>query len=190
MDDNTLFDIGSPRDFHESESQQQEALKILRLRPLTKLGFERDWPGSRLAPAIDILRNGWGFEIDGQGIRTDPYRLLNRFQSPTKVRCSQAIRDAYYKTEHWECVRDERYQFDNYRCVACTGKCHDELNCHHLTYSRLFGEKLDDLITVCTTHHKLIHDESLLKFPTGVDLWIAERLLGVATYSFKDWLLP
>lgn len=190
MDGNTLFYIGSPREFHESESQQQEALKILRFRPLTKGGFESDWPGSRLAPAIDILRNGWGFDIAGKGKKKDPYRLIDRQQSPTKVRCTKSIQDAYYETEHWLDIRELRYQQDNYRCVACTSTCHDSLECHHLTYSRLFGERLDDLITLCSTHHKLIHEESLMKFPTGVDLWIAERLLGVATYTFDDWLLP
>lgn len=185
-----LFDIGvGAREHNESESQQQEALKILRCRKLTKVSFERDWPGSRLAPAIDILRNGWGFEIAGAGTKDDPYWLMNPNQSPAKVRTTKAIQEAYYDSEHWSVKRAERYRLDNHRCVLCVGSCVDSLECHHIRYE-LFNERLDELMTVCAFHHKLIHDSCLLKFPTGVDTWIAERLMGVVAYPFEEWLLP
>ena len=137
-----FFDVGSSREFHESESQQHEALRILRVRKLTKCSFERDWPGSRLAPAIDMLKNGWGFEIYGHGTSQDPYWHFNPQQSPTKVRTTEKLKEAYYETKHWSEIRERRFEFDNYRCVLCTKACRSELNCHHVTY-QLFGESLD-----------------------------------------------
>jgi hypothetical protein len=187
-----LFDLGgSPRDFHESDSQQQEALAILRHRKLTKISFEQDWTknGSRLAPAIDILRNGWGFEIAGSGTTKDPYWMLNPKQWPSKVRTSDSLKLAYYETEHWKNIRERRFQFDDYRCVQCVGSCQDEIQCHHICYN-LFNESLDELVTVCRRHHELIHESSLLKFPTGISIDHAERLLGGKEFPFEKWLLP
>lgn len=187
----TFFDVESSRDFHESETQQQEALRILRSRKLTKKSFERDWAkdGARLAPAIDILRNGWGFDIDGDGSDRDPYWLLEPKQSPTRVRTTPRLKELYYESGHWTAIRESRFRHDSYRCVICVDACRDELECHHFRYS-LFAEKLDEVITVCAFHHQMIHDNCKLKFPTGVETWVAERLLGVVAYPFEEWLLP
>lgn len=186
---NFLFNVGSPREFHESQTQQQEALAILRHRKLTKVSFERDWPGSRLAPAIDMLKNGWGFEILGHGTQQDPYWLVNRQQSPRMVMTTDRLQAAYYASEHWEAIREQRFRFDNFRCLLCTGSCREELQCHHIRY-KLFAEPLDELMTVCVSHHEAMHDKSKLKFPTGMEVWVVERLTGVATYDFPEWLLP
>jgi len=187
--ENLLFEKETARGFHESDTQQQEALKILRHRKLTKLSFERDWPGGRLAPAIDILRNGWGFDIAGSGTVKDPYWMLNRGQWPQKVRVSEQLKQSYYETVHWQTVRESRFQVDNFRCVLCVSSCQSELQCHHLRYN-LFNEQLHELMTVCTVHHEMIHDSCLLKFPTGMDINHAERLLGGIEYPFEKWLLP
>jgi hypothetical protein len=184
-----FFDIGGARAFHESKTQQQEALAILRVRKLTKSSFEQDWPGSRLAPAIDKLRNGWGFDILGEGEDGDPYFLVNANQSPTKVATTRRMKELYYETEHWKRTRELRYRHDSYRCVLCVDSCRESLECHHITYN-LFAEKLDELMTVCVYHHKLIHEKAKLSFPTGLDLPVAERLLGLVAYPFEEWLLP
>lgn len=186
-----FFDIGGARAFHESETQQQEALAILRNRKLTKLSFEQDWKkdGSRLAPAINILRKDWGFNIAGSGTRKDPYWLLEPNQSPARVRTTEQMKALYYDSSHWSATRERRWQHDNYRCVLCVESCKDEIQCHHVTYN-LFNERLDELMTVCRSHHKIIHEDSRLIFPIGVDLWVAERLLGVVAYPFEEWLLP
>lgn len=185
-----LFNTG-PRCFHESDSQQQEALGILRHRKLTKVSFEKDWTknGSRLAPAIDILRNGWGFEIAGTGTVKDPYWMLTPNQWPSKVRVSEGLKEAYYNTQHWHNLREQRYSIDAYRCVVCVKSCRDELACHHIRYN-LFHESLEELMTVCREHHTMIHEHSLLKFPTGISIDHAERLLGGKEYPFPKWLLP
>jgi hypothetical protein len=191
MSQGMFFDTESVRAFHESESQQQEALAILRRRPLTKISFEQDWTknGSRLAPAIDALRNGWGFEIEGYGTTKKPYQLSNPNQSPTKVMATKRIQELYYESPHWSHIRESRWQKDNYRCVLCVGSCRDSIRCHHVKYN-LFGESLDEVMTVCERHHDMIHENCFLAFPKGVELWIAERLLGVVAYPFEEWLLP
>jgi hypothetical protein len=186
-----FFDVGTAREFHESESQQQEALSILRHRKLTKESFERDWrkDGSRLAPAINILRKGWGFDIGGNGTKKDPYWLQDPNQSPTRVRTTEQIKSLYYDSSHWLDIRERRFQNDNYRCVACVESCKDAIQCHHFKY-KLFSERLNELITVCDSCHEMMHEDSRLTFPIGVDLWVAERLLGVVSYPFEEWLLP
>jgi hypothetical protein len=191
MSQGTFFEIESARAFQESETKQQEALSILRHRKLTKLSFERDWSkdGCRLAPAIDILRNGWGFEIAGNGSKDDPYWLLNPDQSPAKVRTTSQLKDLYWECDHWAKIRDRRWQHDNFRCVLCVASCRDSIRCHHVVYN-LFNETLDQVMTVCEFHHKMIHAACFLKFPTGIETWIAERLLGVIAYPFEEWLLP
>lgn len=194
MHENFLFDPGyvSPRDFNESRTQCESALRCLRAGPLTKLRFEQaihKYSGCRLAPAIDILKNGWGFDITGTGTRKNPYRLTDRQQWPMKVQCTDAMKDAYYETEHWVKIRQQRWEHDNYRCVICPGLCESELQCHHICYS-LFDEHLGELITVCKDAHELIHDNCRLKFPTGVCVSHAEILLGVVQYAFEDWLKP
>jgi len=188
---NYLFDVGKAREIHESDTQQQEALLILRSRKLTKVSFEQDWSkdGSRLAPAINVLRKGWGFHIAGSGTKRDPYWLLEPKQSPTRIRTTVAIKDAYWDCDHWKEISKRRFENDNYRCVVCSGACHAELRCHHIVY-HLFKETLDQLMTVCEHHHEMIHKDSRLKFPIGIELWVAERLLEVVAYPFEEWLLP
>jgi hypothetical protein len=185
-----LFDTG-PRAFHESDSQQEEALAILRHRKLTKISFERDWTknGSRLAPAIDILRNGWGFDIAGTGTTKDPYWMLNPNQWPSKVRVGERLKEAYYNTQHWKDMREQRFAHDAYRCAICVESCKDGIQCHHIRYE-LFRESIDELLTVCCRHHEMIHEHCLLKFPTGISIDHAERLLGGKEYPFEKWILP
>jgi hypothetical protein len=106
-----------------------------------------------------------------------------------KVRVSEGLKVAYYDTQHWQEIREQRFKVDNYRCVACVDSCRDELQCHHFAYN-IFNEQLDELLTVCRKHHEMIHENCLLKFPTGISLDHAERLLGGKEYPFEKWLLP
>jgi len=134
MEQDLLFDIGTAREAFECESQQQEALAILRTRSLTKKSFELD-SGKRLAPAIDMLRNGWGFVIEGTGASTDPYQLTNPKQWPQKVKTTEQLKQLYYDSEHWAAVRKQRFEFDDYRCVCCIGLSIGEIQCHHVAYN-------------------------------------------------------
>ena len=182
--------FGSVRDaraYHESKTSCEHVLRLLRKASITKVGWERNRPGARIAPAIEVLRNGYGFGIGGDGSQRNPYFLLDRGQWPTKVRTSPAMESAYYETDHWKETRQRRYEHDGYRCVVCIGHNDCDLQCHHLVYN-LFAEKLEELITVCEQHHELIHENSRIGFPIGVPLPIADRLVGY--HEFEEWLKP
>lgn len=185
------FDFVAPsqdaREYHESKTQCGQVLSLLRRTPVTKTGWENRNPGGRIAPSIDILRNGYGFEIGGSGTAKEPYFLLDRRQWPTKVYTTKEIKLAYYETDHWAEIRSSRYEHDGYKCVACLGDNGQELVCHHIVYN-LFEESLDEVVTVCKFHHQLIHDNSYLSFPRGVSLAIADRLVGY--HEFEEWLKP
>ncbi len=186
-----LFDVGSyssARAFHECKDHQEAALLWLRLQELPKVVFEQQHSGARLAPVIERLRNGWGFDILGDGSRKKPYTMADRGQWPSKVQVTEEMKGSYYASEHWDSTRRKRFEFDNYSCVLCT-HVEPAQQVHHVKYN-LFSESTDELMSVCIMHHEMIHEESRIGFPIGVDVSIAEKLLGVPSYTFEDWLLP
>lgn len=184
-----LFDdmTREARAYHESETNCEEALRLLRKTNITKIGFERARPGARLAPAVHVLRKAFGFDIGGDGSKRDPYFLLNRKQWPQLAPVTEAMKSAYYDTSHWANIRDQRYEHDGYRCVLCVGSNDDDLQCHHICYE-IFNEQLIDLMTVCEWHHDRIHANSNLAFPMGIDLKYADRLAGYV--EFPEWVKP
>ena len=174
------------REFHERTLSQAWALTLLRGGPLTKLEFERDAKdGSRLAPTIDILRNAHGFYIDGDGSVKHPYRLVMPRQLPTLVKTQDKFKEAYYASEHWRSVRDRRLDLDGWRCVLCSSE--EDLEIHHTRY-RLFSERMEDVITFCSEHHRVIHDHSRISFPKGMTVEHVRRL-GFEP-EFEPWLIP
>lgn len=188
---NALFETGgfsSARAFHECTEHQVSALRWLRSQRLPKVAYEKQHKGARLAPAIEVLRNGWGFDIFGDGSIDNPYFLADKGQYPSRVRVTTQMESAYYASEHWAAMRTKRFEFDKYSCVLCT-VAEPAFCVHHVKYE-LFNESLDHLVSVCERHHQMIHDNSRIGFPIGCDVSIAEKLLGVASYSFPDWLLP
>ena len=62
----------------------------------------------------------------------------------------------YMKSERWQKVRARRIFKDRGMCFVC-GSRHN-LEVHHLHYRRLGREKLEDLITLCKTHHRMYHE--------------------------------
>lgn len=66
---------------------------------------------------------------------------------------------AYLKTEKWQKKRFERNKLDGFRCQMCgTAK---NLNVHHLTYENLGRESIYDLVTLCESCHKKVHEKDL-----------------------------
>lgn len=188
---NVLFDVGSfssAQAFHECKDHQRAALRWLRSQVLPKVSYEQQHVGARLAPVIERLRNGWGFEIQGDGSIKKPYALLDRNQYPTKVEVTAEMKSAYYASSHWDLTRRKRFEHDKYTCVMCV-HVEPAYVVHHATYN-LFRESIDELVSLCERHHEMIHDNSRIGFPIGVDVSIAEKLLGVPSYEFEEWLLP
>ena len=53
----------------------------------------------------------------------------------------------YVASEKWKNLKLVRLQKDDFKCVLC--KSVENLVCHHLTYIRLYNERIDDLISLC-----------------------------------------
>ena len=73
--------------------------------------------------------------------------------------------EAYMDSDAWRIMRIKRIQADLGLCqgiVLLNGKrrlclSRSALEVHHLTYTRLGNEKLEDLITLCKSCHMAIH---------------------------------
>jgi hypothetical protein len=71
----------------------------------------------------------------------------------------------YLQSEDWLQLREAVLRRDNYRC-ALTGKASrpgDPLQVHHLTYERVGAERLEDLVTVCRSRHKELHERGKMR---------------------------
>ncbi len=57
----------------------------------------------------------------------------------------------------WKELREERLKLDNQRCVQC-GAAYP-INVHHRRYPSVWGtEKLEDLVTLCDSCHRKVHN--------------------------------
>jgi hypothetical protein len=175
------------REFHASRQAQQHALTKLRTgHGLTKVYYEQSFgDGRRLAPAIEQLRNAHGFAIDGHGTCKKPYKLCDVSQSPTLAMVAPDMKAIYYTLPHWHKVKHERQARDSHRCVLCMSG--SALQCHHVSYAKLFNEPIEDLVTLCDTCHRRVHQDCRLKFPSGVSVQYAHLL---EWKGFEAWLLP
>lgn len=61
---------------------------------------------------------------------------------------------SYLKSEWWKSKRDERFGFDKGVCQRCGM---DGEVVHHRTYENVWGEKIEDLVTLCKDCHKKLH---------------------------------
>lgn len=175
------------RKFHASRQAQQDALTKLRDGcELTKVDYEKSFgDGRRLAPAIEQLRNAHGFSIDGHGTVEKPYKLCDASQRPTLAMVTPQMEAIYYTLPHWRAVKEAREIRDSRRCLLCLST--SELRCHHVSYAKLFGEPLEDLMTLCEQCHTRVHKDCRLKFPSGISVQYA-HLIGWK--GFEEWLLP
>lgn len=55
----------------------------------------------------------------------------------------------------WASKRRAVFMRDNQQCRNCSS--HTHLQCHHITYDRLYYEDLEDLMTFCRTCHNMEH---------------------------------
>ena len=178
--------VKQARTFHERDEAQASVLATLRTgEALTKRAYEsRVANGSRLAPVIEQLRNAHGFKIDGDGSIDAPYILVDARQKPTLVRVTPEMKAAYYMTPHWNKVRMERRARDMSQCVLCS--LASDLQCHHVSYAKLFAEPLEDLLTLCGRCHDRVHENCRLKFPSGIAVQYASHL---GWKGFEPWLM-
>ena len=62
---------------------------------------------------------------------------------------------AYLKSPEWNDKRKKALFNAGYRCERC--KKAKPLQVHHLTYERIFNERIEDLQALCFDCHKWVH---------------------------------
>ncbi|MCT3845067.1 HNH endonuclease [Elizabethkingia anophelis] len=67
----------------------------------------------------------------------------------------------YLESPEWKAKRKIVFERDENICQECKKK--PAFHVHHLTYQNIFNEKLEDLISVCTQCHSMIHYQELMK---------------------------
>jgi hypothetical protein len=178
----------SARRQHESVDNQKKVLSELRTgERLTRTEWERrdECTGKRLAPVICKLRMDFGLAILGHGKKADPYYMPDVKAIPTLAQVTDDMKQAYYKTQHWQTTREKRVASDFFRCVLCGSV--EDIVCHHITYKRLFMEYMSDLMTVCDSCHEEIHESCSMKFPGGIHVKYAAQL---GWKGPPAWVLP
>jgi len=57
----------------------------------------------------------------------------------------------------WNEIRKIVYKRDNWQCQICGKHCHDDIQCHHIIpFVESKDDSLDNLITLCKSHHAKI----------------------------------
>lgn len=90
----------------------------------------------------------------------------------------------YLNSKEWKEKRQKRLEIDGYKC-ACCGSA-KSLNVHHTTYERLYGEEMDDLITLCKDCHKAIHE----RYGENLKGWASCLANGNVEIMNSEMLLP
>jgi hypothetical protein len=74
--------------------------------------------------------------------------------------------DEYLKTPHWERIREAMLWLADYRCQVC--KSPEGVEVHHASgYGCLGAERPEDLVVLCSYHHRLFHGAE--EAPGGFD---------------------
>lgn len=69
----------------------------------------------------------------------------------------------YLESKHWMLLRKLLVKKDS-RCAICN-EITNNLQLHHLSYERIGFEKEMDLLILCDSCHKLVHENGLKKIP-------------------------
>lgn len=84
--------------------------------------------------------------------------------------------DDYLASDKWREKRQRVLQRDGFKCFACGSDV--DLNVHHLTYERIYQERIEDLVTLCRSCHRAYHVVSKLSESNHRELVRRERLLN------------
>ena len=87
------------------------------------------------------------------------WMLMNGSKEHEEMTKEQEWYRRYLKCEHWQMLRLEVLKRSGGACEICGFKPYQRgnLQVHHLTYSNVGNEKLDDLIVVCPRCHMELH---------------------------------
>ena len=81
-----------------------------------------------------------------------PIDSNHRYSSPF----SKAKYEQYLQSDIWKIRRDNVLARDRYECQMC-GRT-NRLHVHHIVYKNLGNEPLSDLVTLCSSCHKKVHN--------------------------------
>jgi hypothetical protein len=110
----------------------------------------------------------------------------------------KVLYNAYIKSQAWRSVRARKLAASGYRCEFCQAEA--PLQVHHRTYENLGDEALEDLIAVCSDHHRRLETPNIKDIIAGVysvliawrpDGWeekVSELLGGGSPFQTIEWL--
>ncbi len=61
----------------------------------------------------------------------------------------------YLLSDNWRRKRVKVLRRDGFRCTVCNEG--NLLEIHHLSYDHVFVEKLSEVCTLCSKHHRMVH---------------------------------
>lgn len=68
------------------------------------------------------------------------------------------------KSPHWRFKRETRFNIDKGICQSCGKTIYiNSFHCHHLNYTSLFNEDMEDLISLCYSCHQEEHNHQRIK---------------------------
>lgn len=81
-------------------------------------------------------------------------QVIPEFKAATHYDYTKYLK--YLKSPKWRELRENLFKVRGKKCEMCDKVTNIQV--HHLTYKRLFNEPLSDLLVVCDSCHKDIHD--------------------------------
>jgi len=112
-------------------------------------------------------RHNWGLtskqyrkRLRGGGLKNHPVNLKKLKPFKLKKDLSRKKNyERYMRSRDWALIKLQIFSRDHYKCRKCHATIAQRmLNVHHLTYERVFHEKFDDLITLCSVCHREEHN--------------------------------
>ena len=86
----------------------------------------------------------------------------------------------YLSSYEWRIIRKKVLDIDNHKCVPCSKK--SNLHIHHITYKNVGNEDTNDLLTLCSSCHKFIHQMNYAERKDTERIWVELRQLKKDLY--------
>lgn len=122
-------------------------------------------------------------------MNADYIALLKRLE---KNRRQFYSKEEYYQSQEWATKRRQKKEQVGYRCERCGSG--GQLDVHHLNYSSLYDERMEDLMVVCRSCH--YSADRSREYDSGYSTWLEKRYGDnawmcddeVEMARFDDWL--
>lgn len=104
--------------------------------------------------------------------------------APTQPRTERKMNyQSYLHSEKWRELRAKKIKSCHFKCEGC-GTNHG-LQVHHLTYKRIFNERMNDLMVLCGDCHAKTH-ELWKKVPKMQLTFLRACIKHFLTYASRD----